>query len=75
MEGRGRERERNIDVREKHLLAISLHTPPLGNKSKTQACALTRNQTRDLLVHGTTLQPTEPHWPGLKSCVLYLELV
>ena len=30
-------------------------------------CALTGNQTHNLSVFGTMLQPTEPHQPGLKK--------
>lgn len=30
----------------------------------TWVCALTGNQTCELSVHGTILQPTEPHWSG-----------
>ena len=36
----------------------------IGIKPSTQVCALTRDQTLNLLVYGTTLQPTEPHSQG-----------
>ena len=43
--------------------------PPIcswtGIKPATQVCALTGNQTHNLLLYGSTLQPTEPYWPGL----------
>ena len=44
----------------------SITRPHQGTWPATQACALTRNRTGDLLVHrlaGT--QSTEPHQPGL----------
>ena len=47
---RGRERERNSNVRNVNQL------PP--------ACALTRDGTHNLLVVGTLLQPTEPPGQG-----------
>ena len=51
------ERERSIDVREKYRSVAShmcpnIHTWP-GTEPATQACALTRNQTGDLLLCGT----------------------
>ena len=36
----------------------------LGIEPATWVCALSRNRTPNLLVCGTTLQPTEPHQPG-----------
>ena len=50
-EGREKERERNINVR----LPLMLHQ--LGTWPTTQACALTRNQTGDPLVHRPALNP------------------
>lgn len=35
-----------------------------GIEPATWVSALIGNQTHDLLVHRTTLQPIEPHWPG-----------
>ena len=55
-EGRGGKRERSIGVQEKHLLAVS-RMPPTGNWPKSQMCALTRNQTGDLLVCGMMPNP------------------
>ena len=54
---RGRERERNIDVREKHQLVASHTCPDQGLNSQPtylciywliHVCALTRNQTHSL---------------------------
>ena len=56
-EGREKERKRNINV------WVPFMHPLLGTWPTTQACALTRNQTCDLLVHSLT-RPTEPHQPG-----------
>ena len=62
----GKERERNIDVRETSIGCL-LYTPQLGIEPATLECALTQNQTHNLLVYGMMLQPTEP--PG-QSCML-----
>ena len=53
---RQKERERNMDVREKYQLA-DCRTPQVGTRPATQACALTTNQTSDLLVHRLALNP------------------
>ena len=50
-EGREKERERNINV------WLPLLHPLLGTWSATQACALTGNQTSDLLVCRLALSP------------------
>ena len=63
----GGEREResawasagNIKVRETSIDCLP-YIPLLGSELTTYACALTRNQTFDLLVYRTMLQPTEP---------------
>ena len=47
--GKEKERERNINV------WLPLARPSLGSWPATQACALTRNQTSDLLVHSLAL--------------------
>ena len=52
MEGREKERERNINVRVKHRSVVSC-TCPLGTDPATQACALSGNWTSDLLLCGT----------------------
>ena len=74
--GRVRERGRNISVREKHQLVaflyLLIHTS-MGIEPETWVCALTRNQTHNLLVHGMMLQPTEPCWPGRKIGILNLD--
>ena len=36
-----------------------------GTKPTTWVCALARSQTHNLSVYGMTLQPREPHQPGL----------
>ena len=61
---RWRERERNIDVREKHQLAASHTSPNWGLNPQPRDVLLTGNCTYDLLGYRSTLQPTEPHWPG-----------
>ena len=51
------EREREGErEREKHQFVISC-TPPTRDQQATQACALTGNQTGDLLVHRPVLNP------------------
>ena len=45
--GRGEERERNTDVREKHPLA-AFCTGPDQDKPTTEACVLARKETRDV---------------------------
>ena len=50
-EGREKERERNINV------CLPLACPTLGTWPTTQACALTRIQTSDPLVHRLALTP------------------
>ena len=50
-EGRGKERKRRINV------WLPLKRPLLGTWPATQACALTRNRTGDLLVHRPALNP------------------
>ena len=42
------ERERNIDVREKHKLVAFLYAPRLGIEPATWICAMTGNRTHDL---------------------------
>ena len=59
---RGRESTRK---EEKHLICCLSHMPWPGTEPTTPACALTGNQTCDLLVYGTVLQPTELHRPRL----------
>ena len=50
-----KEREGNIDVREKHQSVVS---------PTTQACALTGNWTGDPSGSQAGVQSTEPHQPG-----------
>ena len=51
---RGEGRVRKIDAREKHRLVASYTNHDQGIKPTTQVCALTRNQTSDLLLCGVT---------------------
>ena len=69
-----RERKRNIDVRETHQLVAFLCAPRPGIKPATWVCALTGNQTCDFSVYRMTLQPAEPHRPGLYGDFLKLYL-
>ena len=55
-EGREKERKRNVDVQEIHPSVASL-TIPMGTLPATRACALTGNQTSNVLVHSLTLNP------------------
>ena len=63
------EKERNTDGRETPIGYLP-HTLLPGTEPTTQACALTGNQTCDILVYGTTLQPTEP--PNLGTVFVFL---
>ena len=63
----GGERERNIDVREKHRCVAFSHAPRPGIKPATWVCAMTRNWTCKLSVYWTMLQPTKPHLQGCLS--------
>ena len=55
---------------EKHQCVVASHAPPTGDLAKTQACALTGNQTSDPLVHRLALNPLNhtsqgSFWPFL----------
>ena len=65
MEGREKEKERNIEVRE---TSISCFPYAPRTKPTTQVCALTRQPSslRD------DAQPMEPHQPGLCQSLYYL---
>ena len=54
--GWGRERERNIDVREIHLSVASC-TPPVRDQAHSSGCALVGNQTHHLSAYGMTPSP------------------
>ena len=58
--GEGRQRERDIDVRNINWLSLVY--------AATSVCALTGNQTHDLSLYGMMLQPAEPHQPGQLQC-------
>ena len=62
-EGREKERERNIDVREKRPLTTSLICALKGTQPTTLACAQTRNQMGDPLLCGMT--PNQLRHTGL----------
>ena len=62
-----RERERETET-ERDTDVVSHTCPWPGTEPTTRTCALTWNWTHDLWVYKTTLQPTDPHWPGLKLC-------
>ena len=47
-----------------------LYMPQPGTEPVSQACAPTWDGTHDFLVYGTTLQSTEPHWPGLTFVII-----
>ena len=64
-------RERGRELRET-LINCLLYTPQPGTKPTAQACTLTRNQTGDLLIYGMTLQPIEPHQPGLETILVVI---
>ena len=75
---KGRERERNIDVRERHRMVAS-STCPTGDK--THILGMCPNQELNLQPFGLwdNVQPTEPHWPGphplfLKRCYVLVLL-
>ena len=59
-----REKQTNIDWLPSRARPNLQCTPGPGSKPATWVCALNGNQTDDLLFYGTTLQPTDPHWPG-----------
>ena len=65
-EGRERERERNIYVR--NIDWLPLTCPQLGTWPATQARALSGNWTGDVLVL-TGVQSTDPHQPGCSGCL------
>ena len=66
-EGRESEEEKHRCERETLIGCLSYASQPGPNPQPRHVCALTRNQTRDLLVYGTVLQPTGPHQPELFS--------
>ena len=63
-EGREKERERNIDVRERETLISHLSYAPL--KPATQAWDLASGPVGLLLLRDDAY-PAEPHWPGLQA--------
>ena len=66
------ERRENHQCERETLIGCLPYVPQPEIKPATQASALTGNQTPRLSVYRTTLQPTEPHWPGLS--LLYIPL-
>ena len=55
----------NTDMRETLIGCLLIRALTRNQTHTTWVCALTRNQTVELLVHGTILQPTEPLQSGL----------
>ena len=68
--GERREKEKEISVCEKTSIInqLSLTRPQQGTWPTTQAHALSGNQTGNLSSQAEA-QPTEPHWPGLETCL------
>ena len=66
-EGRNKERERKINVREKHRSIM----PQLRAWSTTQACTLTGNQTSYLLLPESTLNQQSHTGQGSPGAVLH----
>ena len=65
-EGKGmRERGRETSMCKIYIHQLSLTRPQPSIWPTTQACALTGNQTGDLLDHRLALNPPEPHQPRL----------
>ena len=62
---RDRERERETLMCERNIDLLLLTCPQPGTWTATQACALTRNRTGDLLGLQDDAQLTEPHQSGL----------
>ena len=46
---------------------LSLMHTPVGEHTPSSACALTEKGTRNLRVHGTVLQPSQPPGRGLRG--------
>ena len=69
VEGKEKERMRNIDVKGKTSLSCLLYAPQLG---AYKACALIGNWTIDFLVYGTMFQPTEPYQSGQELIFVWL---
>ena len=65
-EGREKERESNISV------WLPLACPQLGIWLTTQACALTRNRTVNLLVHRLALNPLSQTSQGPTTFAIYI---
>ena len=71
--GRGGERERETWMQERNINQLSPVHTPTETKPTTQACALTRNQTGDLLVYRTTPNQLSHTTQG-KNCELSILL-
>ena len=64
-EGRGKERERNINVREKHQLAAS-HMTPSRDLAHNPGMCTDWESNQQLFGSQAGTQSIEPHLPGLK---------
>ena len=69
---RGEERQRNIDVQEKHW-SIVLYMPQPGTKIAMQTCGLTGNQTCDLSFCRTMPKQLSHTCQGLEAFLLHLK--
>ena len=60
---------------ERNILSVACHIPQLGTWPTTQARALTRNQTSDILVHSPAHNPlshtSQSGFSIIKSCNYY----
>ena len=68
----GRDRERNIDVQEKHQLFASC-TPPMGNLASNPGMCPGRESKRQPLCSQASAQSTEPSQPGLCNLFNYIK--
>ena len=66
-EGREKERERNVDVREKHLAASD--TLPVRNLACNPGLCPDRKSNQRPFSSQAGTQSTEPHQPGLKESI------
>ena len=66
-----KEREKHWCERETSIRCLSYAPVPDQDRTRNLDMHPDLNQTLDLSVHSTVLQPTEPHWPGLS---LYISI-
>ena len=63
-----KERERNIDVQEKHGLVAS-RTPPTRDLAQNLGMCADLESNQQPFGLGDDTQPTEPHWSGLPTLI------